>query len=280
MPIIVLIEPWRGHPLAWIHRLEARAIIRELRELGHSVQVRTFHHGAVAAAHDESLLLRLSDPVLLDAVRTLARTGKPYFGPGAKAMERCYDKYEAWCVAARKGVTVPATALARNAGAMPFPLIVKPRCGSDSIGLRVVRAGPIPTHLRTDRFIAQEFVRGSELTVGVLHGHIGMPTRILLPEGTPFRFWRKYLWPPRREPVHDMELVARVRDAAQQIALALGVDWAARIDFIHETATDRLCFLECDVAPLVGPASAFAASLAASGMDRHEQLRELLGPAN
>jgi hypothetical protein len=39
---------------------------------------------------------------------------------------------------------------------------------------------------------------------------------------------------------------------------------------------DRLVFLECDAAPLVGPASAFAASLAAAGMARDAQLHRLL----
>ncbi len=71
-----------------------------------------------------------------------------------------------------------------------------------------------------------------------------------------------------------------MREGAQRIATLLGVDWAARVDFIHETKTDRLRFLECDVAPLVGLRSAFAASLAAAGMARSEQLRRLLAEDN
>jgi hypothetical protein len=53
-------------------------------------------------------------------------------------------------------------------------------------------------------------------------------------------------------------------------------NWAARIDLIHESATGRLYFLECDVAPLVGAKSAFAASFSAAGVGRLEQLRWLL----
>lgn len=45
---------------------------------------------------------------------------------------------------------------------------------------------------------------------------------------------------------------------------------------MHETTTGRLRFLECDVAPLVGARSAFAASLEAAGITRAEQLRLLL----
>jgi D-alanine-D-alanine ligase-like ATP-grasp enzyme len=278
MSITVLIEPWRPHPLAWIHRAEGLAVARELADAGQHVQIKQLRGTAIASLQEERLLLRLSDPLMLSTVHTLADAGVQYLGPGAAAMERCYDKYEACRIVADAGIDVPATALAWEAGVLAPPLIVKPRRGSDSLGLRILREGPIPARIRTDRFIVQEFVRGSELTVGVLPGRVGAPLHILLPEGIPYRFWRKYLLPPRREPLRDVRLAARLRDAARRIAAALGADWAARIDFIHETATDRLRFLECDVAPLVGGASAFAASLAASGMERPEQLRELLAP--
>jgi hypothetical protein len=57
------------------------------------------------------------------------------------------------------------------------------------------------------------------------------------------------------------------------------VHWAARIDLIHETVTGRLYFLECDVAPLVGAQSAFAASFEAAHVSRSEQLNMLVGGA-
>jgi D-alanine-D-alanine ligase-like ATP-grasp enzyme len=240
-----------------------------------------FREDAIGTLPPGPLLLRVSDPVMLAAVRTLAHAAIPYIGPGAPVMERCYDKYEACRSAAAHGVDTPATVLAPQADALPYPglsypIVLKPRRGSDSIGLRVLRSGLIPAHARSDRYIVQEFVRGSELTVGVLRGDVGAPLRILLPEGTPYSFLRKYLWQPGRALVEDRGLAARVREAAHRIATLLGVDWAARIDFIHETASDRLRFLECDVAPLVGPGSAFATSLAASGMDRAEQLHRLI----
>jgi D-alanine-D-alanine ligase-like ATP-grasp enzyme len=103
-----------------------------------------------------------------------------------------------------------------------------------------------------------------------------MPLRILLPEAKPYSFVRKYLLRPGQAPVADAGLAERVRHTALEIAGIFGVDWAARIDLIHETETDRLRFLECDVAPLVGASSAFAASLEAAGVSRAEQLRMLL----
>ena len=110
-----------------------------------------------------------------------------------------------------------------------------------------------------------------ELTIGVIRGRAGLPLRIFLPEGTPYSFLRKYLKRPRRAPLADRFLAERARSVALRIAGTLETDWAARVDLMLETATGRLCFLECDVAPLIGPRSAFAASLAAAGVTRAEQ---------
>ena len=119
-------------------------------------------------------------------------------------------------------------------------------------------------------------MRGAELTIAVFRDQAGMPLRIFLPEATPYSFLRKYLLRPRHAPLADARLAERVRRTALEIAGIFGVDWAARIDLIHETESDRLRFLECDVAPLVGANSAFAASLEAAGVSRAEQLRMLL----
>jgi D-alanine-D-alanine ligase-like ATP-grasp enzyme len=191
-------------------------------------------------------------------------------------MARCYDKYEAHRIASAAGFDCPATVLGTAAGEIAFPLILKPRRGSDSIGVRLLKTGPLPARARSDQFIVQERVIGSELTIAVIHGRAGKPLQIVLPEGVPYSFLRKYLLRPGRSPLADVGLAARVERVALRIAEALAVDWAARVDLVHETATGRLRLLECDVAPLVGPDSAFAASLAAGGMTRGEQLRLLL----
>lgn len=218
----------------------------------------------------------MSDPVMFSAVKSLTRSGIHYLGPSASVMECCYDKYKAYRIATANGIDCPVTALANEAGAIPFPLVLKPRYGSDSIGVRLLRGAPLPARIRTDGYIAQQYVRGAELTVAVLRERAGMPLRILLPEGTPYSFFRKYLLRPPRVPLAGASLAERVRLAALKIAGIFGVDWAARIDLIHETKTDRLCFLECDVAPLIAEHSAFAASLEAAGISRAEQLHLLL----
>jgi D-alanine-D-alanine ligase-like ATP-grasp enzyme len=273
--LCVVREPWRAHPLAWIHRAEAASVGAELRAAGHAVSLANL--GDIAAFQPITLLLRLSDPVMLTAARGFTNAGSPYLGPRAAVMERCYDKYEACRLAAAQDIDVPATALASDAGSILPPLVVKPRRGSDSLGVRFPRH--VPSRCATPDYIVQRRIRGADLTVATLRGRTGDPLRILLPEGTPYSFTRKYLLRPRRAPLADAALAKRVRELAARIAALFDSAWAARVDFILESGSGRLCFLECDVAPLIGEGSAFAESLSASGMTRAEQLRLLLEPA-
>src|SRR5581483_12525075 len=71
-PLVVVREPWRAHPLAWIHRAEARGIAREL-----GVGMVTMNGLPLG----RRLLLRLSDPEMLRVASELARAGVAYLGP-------------------------------------------------------------------------------------------------------------------------------------------------------------------------------------------------------
>ena len=278
MNLTVLCDHWHLHPLAWIHRIEARSVATELKRLGYTVRLLPFRENRIADLLRGPLLLRLSDPVMLLATRALTTAARPFTGPAAAVIESCYDKYGASRLVAAHGIDSPATMLACDAGALPFPLMIKPRRGSDSIGISLRQAGPIPPRWRTEAHIAQEQIRGMELTVGIVRDRIGLPLRILLPEGTPYTFLRKYLLTPGREVLADGPLAERVCNSALAVARLFGINWAARIEFLYDPLRKRLCFLECDAAPLVGPASAFARSLTAAGITRREQLQLLIDP--
>ncbi|MDH5535723.1 MAG: ATP-grasp domain-containing protein [Betaproteobacteria bacterium] len=273
--MIVLIDRLRVDPLAWIHRREARGIARELETGHHRVAVVTYGQQTQARS-EPRILLRLSDPVMREATAEHVRANVPYAGPGAAALERCYDKYEATRAAAAAGIACPETALAHRSSDIPRPRVLKPRRGSDSIGLRLLGESPVPERCRNERYIVQRQIFGREITIAVFRAHVGAPLGLLLPLGRPHSFIRKYLLPPNRTALADDAVAARVRALAERIARMFGVDWAARIDLIHETASDRLVFLECDAAPLVGTGSAWAASFEAAGINRADQLRFLL----
>jgi D-alanine-D-alanine ligase len=272
---IVVHDAWRLHPLAWIHRSEARGIASELRRSGHAVRYAAFGRSATADSDAGRRILRLSDPVMVKAVRALSLSGVPYVGPAFETLNRCYDKYTASRLLAAGGFTCPETELGNEADRINFPVVLKPRWGSDSIGLRNYAHGPVPSRRRNQRYIVQRYIRGADITIGVLNGQAGAPLHIRIPDHALYTFVRKYVLRPRIVPVAEQRLATRVRFAAVQIAATLGVDWAARVDFIHEPGADMLYFLECDVAPLLGPGSAFDRSLRAAGLPRSELVKRL-----
>ena len=234
-----------------------------------------FTRSAAAHAGADRLILRLSDHVMFMAAEALSSARVPYVGPGFETMKRCYDKYSASRLVAAGGFNCPQTELGANADRIDFPLVLKPRWGSDSIGLRHYTHGPIPARKRNERHIVQRYIRGADITIGVLNGHAGAPLHSRIPEGALYTFGRKYVLRPRIVPIVEERFAARVRAEAQRIAETLGVDWAARIDFIHEPGADTLDVLECDVAPLIGSGSAFDTSMRAGGVARDEQLERL-----
>lgn len=252
--MIVVREPWRFHPLAWIHRTEAAKIAREL---GASMV-------DYPATTGERALLRLSDPVMR---QVLGEIRSPYFGPGREALERCYDKHEATRIVRAAGFDAPDTFLGDSPSLPRAPFIVKPRRGSDSLGVHI--ASEVAPSKRNAEHLLQSRIIGQEVTVALFRGEVGLPFHILVPPGEIHSFSSKYLFRPGKRPMEGEEAL---RDRAGAIGKALGVDWAARVDFIIEEKTKRVMFLECDAAPLVGPDSAFAASFTAAGVDRRRQL--------
>jgi len=255
--MIVAREPWRAHPLAWIHRAEARAVAREL--------------GATLVEYPDlrggRALLRLSDPVMR---RVVAEIREPYYGPGHDALERCYDKVQAYRIVSHAGIDTPETFLGDSQKFPQAPFVVKPRRGSDSIGVHI--ASRVAQSKRNVDHLVQARIIGHEVTVALFRDQVGIPFRILVPPGEIYSFSSKYLFRPGRLPLEDEAL----RDRARRIGQALGVDWAARVDFIIEEKTKRAYFLECDAAPLVGSDSAWAAGFSAAGVLRNQQLEWLV----
>ena len=163
---IVVHDAWRLHPLAWIHRSEARQIAWELRRNGHAVRRSSFVVSAIAASGDDRRILRLSDPVMFKAVEALSTARVAYIRPGFETMKRCYDKYSASRLLTAAGFTCPQTELGINAERIDFPVVAKPRWGSDSIGVRLYAQGPVPAGKRNERHIVQRYIRGAEITIG------------------------------------------------------------------------------------------------------------------
>ncbi len=95
----------------------------------------------------------------------------PVLAPRADALALTADKLllaEHWT---RLGVPTPTTESARDAAIARRPSVLKPRDGAGSCETYFLCEGEaVPDHLRTDRFLVQEFVPGRAASVAFLVG--------------------------------------------------------------------------------------------------------------
>src|SRR5262245_28738256 len=124
MSLTVVCERWGLDPLTWIHRIEARAVAKELEAAGTRVRLARLDGRAPDALRGGRLLLRVSDPRMLILTRTLAAAGIDYLGPAADVIARCYDKYAAIQRLSAGGIDCPETGLAADAIAIAPPRIL------------------------------------------------------------------------------------------------------------------------------------------------------------
>lgn len=264
-------------PVSWAHRVEARMLARELLTMGYEATVIVYKNPQTLNGLGGIRLLRLSDELMVKATRELTTAGIKYVGPSPGVLEECYDKLFAEEQAEKSGVFCPPTFTADDSVALAPPLLLKPRRGSDSLGIKMCRDGKVPKSRTTSEYLVQPFIVGAEVTVAVLNGKVGVPVEIMRPEGKLYSFLRKNLMKTKKKELDDPELSKRIQRIAAQIAEIFAIDWAARVDFLYEKASGRIYFLECDAAPAIGVSSSFADSLRRMGVTREEQIALIVG---
>jgi D-alanine-D-alanine ligase len=179
--------------------------------------------------------------------------GVPYTGSGVLASALCIDKPRVNRLLAAEGLAVPefeevagddADGLVARYG---LPLVVKPAREGSTIGLTIARdvdeaaSGLVLARRYDNRVIAQRFVEGTEITVGVLATPDiqVLPTLEITYENETYDYDAKYT----AGRSHHI-IPARIPEAAQEAAessaarafRALGCDGMARVDFIVDAA--------------------------------------------
>ena len=200
-------------------------------------------------------------------------TGSGYLG-SALAMNKSLTK----SLLAQAGIPVPGGVTVHK-GQNPypdpgFPCVVKPCSGGSSVGTSIVRgpeeyAAALETAFRyEDSVIAEGFISGCELTVGVLDGK-AMPVIEIIPKNGFYDYKNKYqpgltveLCPA---PITEEE-TDRVQRLAERVYSALHLEAYGRVDFIM--ASDGVCYcLEANTLPGMTPTSLIPQMGAAMGMD-------------
>jgi D-alanine-D-alanine ligase len=210
-----------------------------------------------------------------------------YTGPGREASARAFDKEVAKQIAAGAGVriaqslhlSVDPKVMREELRAMielHGRIVAKPVAGGSSVGLFHLRS--VDDVEKTARgiealgevYLAEQFISGIELTVGVVDGDSATralpPSEVRLEAGRAFDFEGKYLGKGTRE-ITPAEVPPETTDAAQQLALdahrALGCEGYSRTDMIVDAKGP--CFLELNTLPGLTKQSFIPQQLAAEG---------------
>jgi D-alanine-D-alanine ligase len=200
-------------------------------------------------------------------------TGSGYLG-SALAMNKAISK----ALFSHHGIRTPAGICVRR-GAEPyddvgFPCVVKPCSGGSSVGTSIVhsrqeydRALELAFRYE-DSVIVESYIRGRELTVGVL-GREAMPVIEIIPKTGFYDYKNKYQAGLTEElcpaPL-DADTTRQIQQLAVQVHDALMIEAYSRADFIMDESGTIYC-IEANTLPGMTPTSLVPRMALEMGMD-------------
>jgi D-alanine-D-alanine ligase len=215
----------------------------------------------------------------------LTRRGIPFTGANATISRICIDKEKTKAELARAGVPVPTGQLVSRAEeiTLPLPLFIKPNTLGSSVGSAPVFKGEdlAPAFAEAARFgtpvLVERFIRGRELTVGVLGGE-ALPIVEIHPLDGFYDYKNKYTsgrteyFCPARIPD---DIAAKVRQYAAAAHNAVGRTVYSRVDFLLEENGAAWC-LEINTIPGMTATSLLPKAAAAAGIPFPELCRRIV----
>ena len=165
-----------------------------------------------------------------------------------------------------------------------FPCVVKPCSGGSSVGTSIVNSrdeydAALEFAFKYEaRVLVEKYVKGRELTVGVMDGR-AMPVIEIIPKSGWYDYKNKYqaglteeLCPAPLSP----EDTDRVQRLAERVAAALMIDVYCRADFLLDENDGQLYCLEANTLPGMTPTSLVPQMGAAQGMDFGEVCEKII----
>jgi len=227
----------------------------------------------------------------------LETIGVPYTGSGVLASALGMNKAKTNEIVRTAGLPIPKTLLLERsrvkgfggvkklARTIGYPCVVKPNASGSSVGTSIVREEKnlkqaVETAFEEDdEILIQKYVRGRELTCGVLGNSgrtrlVALPPVEIIPEGKFFDYRSKYLSKATKEicpaPV-GKKTTWMLKEFSRRAHLALGCDGLTRSDFIL-APSGNLYFLETNTIPGLTEASLCPKEARAAGMSFGEFL--------
>jgi len=183
--------------------------------------------------------------------------GLPYVGSGPRAAAVAMDKDLTKRIIATAGCQTPDAAVVDSGRSCPIapPLVLKPVDDGSSFDLRICRTiadvedARRTLHARRGRLLAERYIDGRELTVGLLHDRV-LPIIEIEPTVEFYDYEAKYERDDTRyviEPDLPDGVARACREAALHVFRQIGARDLARVDFMLDA--DGPWFLEINTMP-------------------------------
>ena len=244
------------------------AIAAALESLGHRVRRADISPGDLSAleqADVDVVFVALHGSFGEDGQlqQILEQRGLCYTGCGPQASRLGMDKIEAKRRFAEAGVPTPRFAVAGASQRdniildFPLPAVVKPADQGSSVGCSIVRQvsdlDAAVAHVvdRYGRCLIEQYIRGPELTVGILAG-AALPV-CQIRSATAFYDYDAKYQDDRTEYLFDIDLPGELLQRVQQLSItafeALGCRDMSRVDWMIDAATSQPYCLEVNTIP-------------------------------
>ena len=204
--------------------------------------------------------------------------GIPYTGSGYLGSAIAMNKGLSKMLFRENGIATPDSITLHRGDAprdIGFPCVVKPCSGGSSVGTSVVNssaeyAAALELAFRYESdVIVETYIKGRELTVGVMDGR-AMPVIEIIPKSGFYDYKNKYQAGATEEicPAQiGQETTERVQRLAERVFGALMLDAYCRCDFLWDPASGEIYCLEANTLPGMTPTSLIPQMAAAQGMD-------------
>ena len=195
---------------------------------------------------------------LQEILEQLERThGIGFVGPRAKPASVAMDKIATKSVAVGVGVRTPRSRqLVRGEPTdLEAPLVLKPSNDGSSVDLRICRTaeevaqGRAELEKRREHLMAEEYIQGREMTVGIVDGTV-LPIIEIVPNVAFYDYEAKYIRNDtkyRLDPEMPAAVAEEMCEATRRVYAALGLRGIARADFMVDGR--GAWFLEINTAP-------------------------------
>lgn len=213
--------------------------------------------------------------------RKLEALGIPYTGARSSSSTVAFDKAKTKEVLIAKGVQTPlseSVKVSEGTGrpTLPLPFVIKPTCEGSSVGVHIIHKeedieAALKDAARYGDVIVEEFIKGKELTVGILNGE-ALPVIHISPRSGFYDINNKYPWMNHQGGTDyycPADLPAEVTGRVQELALraynALGIEVYGRVDVLLRESDQEPFVLEINTIPGMTPSSLLPKAAGAAG---------------